>query len=181
MIKKESLLYANRSDYDYIDSFEYSIPDADNKIDITHIGEVFIQPNSKWIEGLLALRNRIVSVFGLKHTAPDKNDLRLWEKGAQAGIFKVFDTATNEIVLGEDDKHLDFRVSLLLKKEGENKLISVTTLVKYHNGLGRCYFFFVKPFHRVIVPMTLKQKLISLSAFQTPFASHLDKKSPRNT
>jgi len=54
---------------------------------------------------------------------------------------------------------LNFRVSLLLSEQKNNKLnknITVTTIVMYNNWFGRLYFFPVKPFHKLIVQSGLK-------------------------
>lgn len=155
-----SSLNGDRLVYDYTDSYVFEFRDKNNAVGIIQIAELFIQPGPKWVERLFALRNMIASLFKLKTSidAVDKPDSQLWEPGAQAGIFKVFEIKPNEIILGEDDKHLDFRVSLLITQDGQRKIVTVTTMVKYHNALGRCYFFFVKPFHRLIVPMTLRPK-----------------------
>lgn len=163
-IKKESLLYVGQSDYDYVDSYQFLLADKGDKINITQIGECFISPGPQWVEGLLALRNKIVSVFKLKTGISQKEDNHLWEIGAQAGIFKVFDKTSTEIILGGDDQHLDFRVSLLIEQDKQYKKVTVTTVVKYHNRLGKCYFFFVKPIHKMIVPMTLKPKFKQLES-----------------
>ncbi len=40
----------------------------------------------------------------------------------------------------------------------KKKNVSVTTAVKFNNALGRVYFFFIKPFHRMIVPILFKRK-----------------------
>lgn len=155
--KQESMLYAGQNKYDYIDRYEFILDDPNNRISITDIGECFIGPDPKWMKRLMALRNSIVSVFGLKTSIPEQSG-NCWEIGSQAGMFKVFGKTTNEIILGDDDKHLDFRVSLLLEQDKQYKRVAVTTTVMHHNWLGRCYFFFVKPIHRLIVPLTLKPK-----------------------
>lgn len=57
-----------------------------------------------------------------------------------------------EIVLGDNDRHLDLRVSLLVERggrDGREKTLSVTTAVRLNDRLGRCYFCFIKPFHRM--------------------------------
>ncbi len=59
--------------------------------------------------------------------------------GERFGLFKVLDKKEKEIILGEDDKHLDFKVSLLYVQP-ENK-IYISTGVQYHNFFGRLYFF----------------------------------------
>ncbi|WP_417189105.1 DUF2867 domain-containing protein, partial [Bacteroides sp.] len=38
-----------------------------------------------------------------------------------------------------------------------NDLIDITTVVQYHNALGKAYFFFIKPFHKMIVPRIAKE------------------------
>jgi len=58
------------------------------------------------------VRDMIVAGFDLKtakHLASLANDA----KANRVGIFKIYSTSETEIVLGEDDKHLNFRVSVL--------------------------------------------------------------------
>ena len=71
----------------------------------------------------------------------------------------MFTTTENEVILGEDDKHLNFRVSLILNPKGkktENKDLIVSTTVEFNNWFGRLYFLPVRPFHKLIVPTILK-------------------------
>ena len=69
-------------------------------------------------------------------------------------MFQVFDKNENELILGEDDKHLNFRISLFI--DHQSKEIIITTTVIYNNWFGKLYFLPVKPFHRFIVPSMLK-------------------------
>jgi Protein of unknown function (DUF2867) len=104
-----------------------------------------------WINGLLRLRNAVVSRFGLK--AGEKSSKPFVEK---AGIFPVLDEAPHRIVLGLDDKHLDFRLLVDVNDAGGGmQTVTASTLVKTHNRFGRIYLAIVKPFHRVIVPAML--------------------------
>ena len=135
------------------------------------VGGAFVGPGPRWVEGLFALRNRIVSVFGFKTPAARGKNAAgrggKWEPGERAGIFEVFARSTNEIVLGDDDRHLDLRVSLLLERggrDGREKTLSVTTAVRLNDWLGRCYFCFIKPFHRMIVPAVVKRSLRRLES-----------------
>jgi len=168
-IPKNSLLYPNLNSYNYIDSYEGIVNDKNNVVNIMDVGKAFFKPNSKWVDGLLILRNTIVSIFGLKTTKSINNtnqpDNLKFEPGEQAGLFRVFDRTNDEIILGEDDKHLDFRLSLLLaeyKNDPTKKVITITTVVKFNNWFGRLYFFPVKPFHKLIVPKGLKKSLQEL-------------------
>src|SRR4051812_12088628 len=67
---------------------------------------------ASWINRLIAIRDAFVGRFGLK-TARQLTSLGAGDKTGRVGIFKVYSTSRTEIVLGEDDKHLDFRVSVL--------------------------------------------------------------------
>ncbi|KQV11437.1 hypothetical protein ASC74_08815 [Pseudomonas sp. Root329] len=105
-----------------------------------------------WIGWLLKVRDTIVACFGLK-TAKHLATL-----AHRIGIFKVYSTNQTEIVLGEDDKHLDFRISVLCsgeaEPEGSHQLV-FSTVVQCHNRLGRAYIFVIAPFHRLVVKASL--------------------------
>jgi len=105
----------------------------------------------KWISHLLALRNAVVMPFGLK-TGREAGDRREW-----IGIFPVETMTKDRIVLGFDDKHLDFRVVVDVARKGDGCEVTATTLVHEHNFLGRFYLTTILPFHRAIVPALLKR------------------------
>jgi Protein of unknown function (DUF2867) len=109
-----------------------------------------------WIRGLMSLRNGIVSLLGLKPA-----QLALHEKQGEsslAGAFPVISRAPERVVLGFDDKHLDFRIVVeAIGVDARRSQITVTTLVRPHNLLGRTYLAGVLPFHRIIVPAMLVQ------------------------
>jgi len=168
-IPGNSLLFPNLGSYNYIDSYEGTVNDRNNVINIMDVGKAFFKPNPKWVDGLLILRNKIVSLFGLKTTKNINNTEKpgklKFEPGEHAGIFRVFDRTKDEIILGENDKHLDFRLSLHLaeyKNDPAKKVITATTVVKFNNWFGRLYFFPVKPFHKLIISITLKNDLQEL-------------------
>ncbi|HYF03821.1 MAG TPA: DUF2867 domain-containing protein, partial [Patescibacteria group bacterium] len=55
--------------------------------------------------------------------------------------------------LGEDDKHLNFRISFLLKEnQAKHYQFILSTVVVINNFTGTVYFLPVKPFHSLIVP-----------------------------
>ena len=63
-----------------------------------------------------------------------------------------------EIVFGMPDKHLTFHASLWCgEKEPGGQTFTITTVVKFNNRLGRLYFFFIRPFHKVIIRSMLKR------------------------
>jgi hypothetical protein len=109
--------------------------------------------------GLMRIRDGLVAGFGLK-TSTRLRVLGTSSTAERVGIFKVYSTTEHEIVLGEDDKHLDFRLSVLCSppadSAGERHLV-LSTVVHCHNRLGRFYIFLIAPFHRVIVKSSLRR------------------------
>ncbi|GGX33698.1 DUF2867 domain-containing protein [Aquimarina muelleri] len=159
-----SILNTLDKKYDYTDSFQGIVYDPKNDFTSTDLGKAFFRSGPKWVGALFTLRNKIVSLFGLKTSNINKDRKKLLENfkcepGDQLGLFKVFGKKENEVILGEDDKHLNFRVSLFKKQytNGEkNKEIIVSTTVEFNNWFGKLYFLPVRPFHKIIVPIMLK-------------------------
>ncbi len=99
-----------------------------------------------WVRMLMALRNRIVSLFGLKVAG-----LKVADANTVAA-FPVVSERDEQVVLGFNDSHLDFRIVVDVEPLGEAEgKVSVTTLVRRHNAFGRFYIAVVTPFHRLIV------------------------------
>ncbi len=163
-LPKDSLLSKSNLEYDYIDSFKGFVLDENNKITPLLVVKAFFNASPKWIDVLFMIRNKIVSLMGLKTSNTTKNKEEIianlkGEPNEQIGLFKIFESNTNEIIMGEDDKHLNFRVSLFLDKSTSDftkKYITITTTVIFNNWFGKFYFLPVRPFHKLIVPTILK-------------------------
>ena len=101
---------------------------------------------------LLIVRNAIVRPFGLK--APAAADIMRGEfktghtVGDTIGRWRIFFISDDEIIAGGDDKHQDFRVSVLRERDAGTASVVVTTICTVHNAFGKIYLFFVVPFHR---------------------------------
>ena len=164
VLPDKSILKADEKEFDYIDSFQGYFVDKDGIVDSTEIGKSFFASGPKWIDILFSFRNKLVGLFGLKTSEKITDRQKILnnfkcEKGEQIGLFKVFDKTNDEIILGEDDKHLNFRVSLFIDQQNESKIdkkLIISTTVKFNNWFGRLYFFPVRPFHKLIVPTMLK-------------------------
>ncbi|HEX2969598.1 MAG TPA: DUF2867 domain-containing protein [Bacteroidales bacterium] len=97
----------------------------------------------EWIQMLLRIRYYMfVKPFGLKTGNHEIPTLFMDE---------------NEIVIGEDDRHLYFRISILKREVNSETKIYLTTIVRYNNLWGNCYFFLIKPFHKLVVKALLKR------------------------
>ena len=95
----------------------YSIPlpssaSTDPEILARHI---FAQ-QAPWVSILLALRDTIVSVFGLK-TSRALRTLNVDGRATRVGIYRIYQKTQHEVVLGEEDRHLDFRLSVLIANQ----------------------------------------------------------------
>ncbi len=112
-----------------------------------------------WISRLVTVRDALVAGLGLK-TAKQLESLRAMNKGSRVGFFKIYSTTPTEIVLGEDDKHLDFRLSVLCSGQpsltGKGHL-TMSTVVHCHNSFGRLYLHLIAPFHRLVVQASLRR------------------------
>ncbi len=116
-----------------------------------------------WVRGLLTMRDAIVKPFGLstgEPPMPEKIAPTIRSSiGEKAVYFTVIERTESEIVMAEDDKHLYFRVSVIIDRNnttGDDTLY-LTTIVHFHNIWGRIYFTPVKPFHQLIIRSLLKR------------------------
>jgi hypothetical protein len=118
-----------------------------------------IAQQPSWIGWLTNVRDAIVACFGLK-TARHLATLTSEADADRIGIFRVYGRSENEIVLGEDDKHLDFRLSVLRTPGLSPTLggqLTVSTVVRCNNLLGRAYLWVIAPFHRLVVKASLRR------------------------
>ncbi len=123
------------------------------------LARFIVSHQPSWIGKLTVVRDAIVACFGLK-TAKHLATLASDTKADRVGIFKIYGTSKTEIVLGEDDKHLDFRVSVLCASgpaPESSRQLTVSTVVHCHNLLGRAYLFAIAPFHRMVVKASLRR------------------------
>lgn len=129
---------------DYFDSYAVKKRSGKSAKEISN--EIMRLPG--WVNFLFYIRNRVVGLFGLK-TDKDKKDTETF--------FKVIENREEEIVMGDDDKHLNFRASVM--KDEWTGCICLTTVVHFNNAWGRVYFLPVKPFHKIIMRTLLKRYL----------------------
>ena len=102
-----------------------------------------------YVSWLLYLRDFLVQPFNIRTTSEVNRDR---DQGDRTTFFELLKESDNEIVLGEDDSHLDFRISLLKTRRGGQDHLTVTTFVRIHNLVGWIYFTVIKPFHKKIIP-----------------------------
>jgi hypothetical protein len=130
---------------DFVDTFSTT-----NHINnIEEITNLVFNTTPKWINSLFAIRNKIASLFGLKTAMPNDYN-KNYKVGGYVKFFKIFSISDNEVILGADDSHLNFR-AVINNDKSDSYNIKVITLVEYNNLKGKIYMGIIKPFHRQIV------------------------------
>ncbi len=139
----ELLAAAGLSQVHFTDTFALRLPTGSSR-DVAHWHRALVAAGQPaWVGALMAVRNRVANGLGVE-TA-----------GGSSGTspFTLLAWHGDVLVVGADDKHLDFRA--ILRIVGED--LQLTTVVHEHNATGRAYFAVVKPFHRRIVPALLRR------------------------
>ncbi len=129
---------------DYADAFAVALPAHAPRDPLALAERVFHSP-PPWIKAAMAARNAVVRPFGLKTP-------RTTERG-----FPLLDRDEREVLLGLDDRHLDFRASILV--DGDTAV--VTTRVRFNSALGRAYFAPVRLVHPFVVKAMMRRVLTS--------------------
>ncbi|NTD87658.1 DUF2867 domain-containing protein [Agrobacterium tumefaciens] len=140
---------------DLLDSYAAELP-ADSDADIRSIAYAFFEQPAPWpIRTLMSIRDRLGRRLWLLKSSnlPD----RIAEHN-QIGFLPVLSTHADELILGRNDRHMNFRISLLIKKSVVGPdYVYVTTVVRCQTRRGRAYLAVIRPFHRLLVPYTLRR------------------------
>ena len=113
---------------------------------------------------LLLFREQLVKMFGLKtaqETSREERERVLNEFkgniGDQIAIFEVLDKSPQELLTGQTDKHLDFKLSFISYQENNDVFIELATVVAINSAFGKGYFSLVKPLHCYFVKRILRR------------------------
>lgn len=146
-------LASGLSPIDFADCYHGRLPRGGlTALQVAHA--MFEQPPG-WVNALMAMRNGIVRWFGLK----TPQDAAKGTAGPLVGIFPLVSQSPGEVVMGLDDKHLDFRIWLAVRPVADGSEVLMSTLIR-HNGIsGRIYLFLVMPFHKLLSRYMLARAL----------------------
>lgn len=103
-------------------------------------------------KALLIIRNKLASLIGLE--APTASEVLHVEiknthaVGDKIGVWPTFFLGESELVAGRDNKHMDFRLSVLKVSDGDAVNVVVTTVCTVRNRFGKYYLRTIVPFHR---------------------------------
>lgn len=134
---------------DFIDA--YRVRGACVGLDAGRAARLMLAEPPPWVDALMALRNALVTPLGLK-TGPGPDDHR-----DRIGIFPIELSTPDRMVLGFDDRHLDFRLIVDVARAEAAREVTATTLVRLHNLQGRAYLMAIRPFHKLIARSMLSR------------------------
>lgn len=119
------------------------------------MGRAFFRSWPPWMRRLLRLRNFFAARFGLvaDQAADSRSEAFSAKPGERVGLFQVYESSERELVMGADDRHLNFRLSLYAERsDGHGIRFVLSTIVGIHNIFGTLYFAPVRIMHRLIGP-----------------------------
>lgn len=131
----------------------YSAPLARPELGVVDIFFALFGHTPLWMKLLLIARNAAAGVFGLE--VPTVAEIMKpaarseYRAGEKIGPWPIFFIGVNELVAGRDNKHLDFRLSVLKAVDGDASNVVISTICTVHNVFGKIYLFFIVPFHRL--------------------------------
>ena len=133
---------------DYSDCFSRDFT-ADETMSVDSLFNAMFGNFPAPVRWLLKLRDILVRPFGLRGGATFRD--------------RIIERNDEEIIVGADDKHLAFWVSVFCSSpENGKQNASVSTVVKFHNFLGRIYFVGIWLFHKLIVGAMFRRAVKSI-------------------
>jgi len=145
-------------DADLADAFAVPVDAADGAKGIDNLARSALGDPAPWVRLLLGLRDALVAGFRVK-TSQEVRRAAIADNAERIDFFRIRARSDRELILGEDDRHLDFRLSLLLRArcDGSGDELVATTVVRCHNALGRVYLALIARFHRLVVMSNLSR------------------------
>lgn len=146
---------------DLLDAYAIALPEGASG-DVMVLARATMGERAGWVKALMRVRDGVMALFGVK-TSKAIGAAAATRGEGHIGFFPVRGRSEREVIVGEDDRHLDFRASILLRPaagsgaDGAGREMVATTVVHCHNRLGRVYLRVIEPFHRVIVRGSLNR------------------------
>ena len=126
-------------DCDFRDS--YRVPLAHPERGMAEIFFAVFGHTPLWMKAMLILRNALARLAGLEvPTVAEimRPEVRsAYRVGDKIGPWPVFFVGDDEIIAGRDNKHMDFRLSVLKVRDGCAADLVVSTICSTHNLFGQ--------------------------------------------
>ncbi|KAM0254573.1 hypothetical protein ACHAQJ_006681 [Trichoderma viride] len=150
----------------FIDAFAVTLPaQRSGQYNPEALARAFLCEPPAWFSLLMWIRDRVMSIFGVKSSTEIQAAAE--KKGIDTiAVFPIISRSENEIILGENDSHLNFQISILIRENqlnaadnGDNnrndKEMVAMTVVHCHGFFGQAYIMIIKAFHTIIIKYNL--------------------------
>ncbi|VUC31798.1 unnamed protein product [Clonostachys rosea] len=151
----------------FVDSFAVSFPlRKPNESPPDALAQAFFSEWPAWFSLAMWIRDEVMAIFGVKRSTEIQAEAE--KNGVDTiAVFPVRNRTKDEIIVGEDDSHLDFQTSILIRRErrdggtehvkniDEVEELVVTTVVHCHGLFGKIYITIIRAFHVMIVRYSL--------------------------
>jgi len=155
-VPSDSVLAPLYAGANLLDAFAIRLP-AGASDDLEVLARVAFERQAAWIGALTRVRDTVMATVGVKSSRAI--GAAAASRGLQViGYLPLLSKSAGELVMGGDDRHLDFRVAVLLRTGApDGRELVVVTVVHCHNRLGRTYLAVIAPFHRTILRANLER------------------------
>lgn len=160
-VAAQAFPWPQAADYVFRDEHRAPLPPGCGPLDGSDLLLAFGGSAPAWVDALMAARNQVVGRLGLK-TGPMPATLQgPLQVGQYLGMFQVRHLGPDLALMGEDDRHLDFRIFVRVDRAtvpagGAAELV-VSTWVRPHNWAGKAYLAVVWPFHWLISKVMVRR------------------------
>jgi Protein of unknown function (DUF2867) len=158
---RESALAPLYKGADLVDAYAVALPPGAPE-DVGVLARAVLGGLSRWwVRSLMATRDAAVALVGVKTSR--QIAAAAAGRGPVIGFFPVLSQTEHERIMGEDDRHLDFRGAILVQGTADGgRTLALVSVVHCHNALGRMYLRAIGPFHRAIVQTSLERAVVGM-------------------
>src|SRR5258708_26693212 len=142
---------------DLLDAFAIHVP-AGASDDLEVLARAAFERQAGWIRALTWVRDAVMAPVGVKSSRAI--GAAAAARGSVIGYFPLLSKSAGELVVGEDDRHLDFRVAILLRAGAAGRREVVAGAGGHcHNPLGRTSLAGVGAFPRGVGRAALERRV----------------------
>lgn len=186
-LSPDSLLHTHLDAHHHQDSARIVLPEhplatTTAPVLLAQLLQAFLDQPPATISGLMRLRNRLVKPWGLRTSSlgcPVSSLLSETSSQYFSDRFPVLaqrsESTFAQVVLGADDRHLQFRSCISVRRDGTSVEITLSTRVRCRNRFGHFYMALVEPVHRHYIAPTM------LGAAVSRLLEHRVQASPHHT
>ena len=130
----------------------YRVPLSRSDLSVVEIFFAIFAERPGWMNLMLMARNKVAALAGLE--VPTTSEILKMVKrdryciGETIGPGPIFFLGSDELIAGRDNKHMDFRLSIMKVHDGTRPSVVVSTLCMVRNKFGQYYLSSIIPFHK---------------------------------